>query len=280
MIALVRLTGPVLARRRATVALIAGSILVAGVFQFVPPLVMGRFLGVLISASRAGATAATRTELSWLFVAIAGGVVTILGFQFLANRSGMWLSTVIAVELRTRVHAAVLGMSFRERLALDAGTLQTRILADSGAVEGFFSVALPTIAIQTIFVAGALALLVARAPFLAPLVALPLAILVVAALGLRRACDPALRARSAPARAVRDGCRRCGDRAAPPLDLRRRLPARADPQRLAVFVSALVRRRHGRARRARNARRERSHRARADRVAALSTRLHACRDPR
>jgi len=185
--ALVRLAWPVLARRRGTVAVIGASILVAGSFQFVPPLLMGRFLGVLIRAARDGATAATRAELSWLFAAIAAGVFTILGFQFLANRCGMWLSTIVGVELRTRLHRALLGMDFRERLALDAGTLQTRILADTGAVEAFFSVSLPTIAIQTIFVAGAVTLLALRVPFLAPLVALPLAILVVASLGLRRA---------------------------------------------------------------------------------------------
>jgi len=185
--ALARLTRPVLARRRGAVALIGASILVAGVFQFVPPLVMGRFLGVLIRAAREGATAATRAELSWLFAAIAAGVLTILGFQYLANRCGTWLSTIISIDLRTRLHRALLGMAYRERLALDAGTLQTRILADTGAVEGFFAVALPTIAIQTIFVGGAVTLLALRVPFLAPLVALPLAILVIASLGLRRA---------------------------------------------------------------------------------------------
>jgi ABC-type multidrug transport system fused ATPase/permease subunit len=157
--ALIRLTRPVLARRRGTLALICCSIVVAGAFQFVPPLLMGRFLGVLIRAARDGATTATRAELSWLFAAIAAGVLTILGFQYLANRCGMWLSTVIGVDLRTRLHHALLGMAYRERLALDAGTLQTRIIADSGAVEQFFSVALPTIAIQLIFVGGALTLL-------------------------------------------------------------------------------------------------------------------------
>jgi len=203
--ALIRLTRPVLARRRGTLALIGCSIVVAGAFQFVPPLLMGRFLGVLIRAARDGATTATRAELSWLFAAIAAGVLTILGFQFLANRCGMWLSTVIGVDLRTRLHHALLGMAYRERLALDAGTLQTRIIADSGAVEQFFSVALPTIAIQLIFVGGALTLLVLRVPFLAPLVALPLAILTVASLGLRRATarlidEGALRAATLSAR--------------------------------------------------------------------------------
>ena len=186
-IALVRITVPTLARHCVAVVAIAVCIVVAGVFQFVPPLLMGRFLGVLIGASHGGANAAARHELSLLFAAIAAGVVTILVFQFAANRCGMWLSTVIGVDIRARMHRAVLGLAFDERLALDAGTLQTRIIADSGSIEALFSVALPTIAIQLIFVSGAIALLVVRAPFLAPLVLAPLAILVVATLFLRRA---------------------------------------------------------------------------------------------
>jgi ABC-type multidrug transport system fused ATPase/permease subunit len=188
---LLRITAPTLARHRFALALICVCIVVAGLFQFAPPLLMGKFLGVLIAASHdatgSAANQAARRELTLLFAAIATSVMVILGFQFAANRGGMWLSSQIGVGIRTQLHRAVLGLAFGEHAALDAGTLQTRILADSAAVEVLFSVALPTIAIQCIFVSGAVALILNRAPFLAPVVIVPLALLVAAAFALRRA---------------------------------------------------------------------------------------------
>ena len=170
---------------------IAVCIVIAGCFQFAPPLLMGRFLGVLIAASHhasGGAEAiAARAEMTRLFWAIAASVAAILGFQFGANRTGIWLSSQIGISIRTQLHRAVLGLAFGEHAMLDAGTLQTRIAADSAAIEALFSVALPNIAIQLIFVTGAVALIVSRAPFIAPVVIVPLVILVGAALLLRRA---------------------------------------------------------------------------------------------
>lgn len=183
---LARLTAPVLARHPWALLGIASCILVAGLFQFVPPLLMGRFLGVLIAGSHA-ASDATYRELALLFAAIAASVAAILVFQYGANRGGVWLSTRVTIAIRTQLHRAVLGWQFSERAALDAGALQTRVVADAATVETLFAFSLPTIAIQIIFVTGAIALLVSRAPFFAPVVAVPLAILVAAILLTRRA---------------------------------------------------------------------------------------------
>lgn len=147
---------------------------------------MGKFLSVLVAASNDAAGAGARKELTMLFMAIAASVWAILGFQFAANRCGVWLSSHVSLAIRTQLHRAILDMRFDHRSTLDAGTLQARVGADASAIEGLFAVALPTIAIQLIFVMGASALLIARAPFLAPLVAAPIAILVVALLLLRR----------------------------------------------------------------------------------------------
>ncbi|HTX58600.1 MAG TPA: ABC transporter ATP-binding protein [Verrucomicrobiae bacterium] len=191
-LALVRIAAPILARHRLALAAIAICIFAAGLFQFAPPLLMGRFLGVLVAASREAAPGAARSELGLLFAAIAGSVVGILGFQFAANWCGTRLSALLAAALRTRLHRAVLNVAFRDRAALDAGTLQTRIAADSATIETLFGVSLPTIAIQSIFVSGAVVVLAVRAPFMAPLVALPLVILVGAVLLLRRVTPAAI----------------------------------------------------------------------------------------
>ncbi|MBV8489188.1 MAG: ABC transporter ATP-binding protein, partial [Candidatus Eremiobacteraeota bacterium] len=160
-----------------------------GLFQFAPPLLMGRFLAVLIGASHAAPGLQAYRELTLLFVAIALSVVAILGFQYAANRAGQWLSTVVGVDIRARLHGAVLDLGFGKQRELDAGTLQTRIVADTATIETLFSVSLPTMAIQTIFVGGAVALLVVRAPFLAPIVVVPLATVLAAALLARRATE-------------------------------------------------------------------------------------------
>jgi ABC-type multidrug transport system fused ATPase/permease subunit len=181
---LAAITRTTIARRPFTVALVAVCIAVAGLLQFVPPLLMGRVLGVLLAP---GDHAAARAELTRLFTFVALGVCGILGFQFAANRGGTWLSTAVSFDLRARLHAALLAMDFVERSAIDAGTVQTRLTDDCAAVESFFGTALPTIAIQLIFVSGAVLLLALRAPFLAPLVGLPVIALALAAIALRRA---------------------------------------------------------------------------------------------
>jgi ABC-type multidrug transport system fused ATPase/permease subunit len=178
------LTRSFIVRQPLAVTLVVACIAVAGALQFVPPLLMGRLLAVLLTPADHAQAQATITR---LFTFIAISVLGILGFQFVANYGGLIVATAVSRRLRTRVHEAFLTMTYAERGALDAGTIQSRLADDCASIEGFFSQALPTIAIQTIFVSEALVLLGLRAPFLAPLVGVPVALLAIAALGVRRA---------------------------------------------------------------------------------------------
>ena len=189
---LAQLIAPALAGRRLIAAAAVLCVGVAGAFQFVPPLLMGRFLGVLIVASRSGGGEAAYHAMALLFAGVAASVFAIYVFQFVGVRCAVFVSTLAGRDLRRRVHAAALGMAFPQRSELDAGTLQTRIAADTASIEGLLSFTLPTVTIHLIFVAGAIALLIFRAPFMAPLVAVPLAIVVGAMFAVRRFVGPLL----------------------------------------------------------------------------------------
>jgi ATP-binding cassette subfamily B protein len=172
-------------------AFVFASIAAAGLLQFVPPLFMGRFLTLLIAAGAdPRAAAGARPQLGELFAVIAGGAAAIVACNFIANRGGQWLSTAISRELRAAMHRALLELPFARQKEFDAGAITSRLTADAPAVEVFFGVALPLIAINSIFVAGAVLVLVSRAPFLAPLITAPLALLIAATLLIRSETTP------------------------------------------------------------------------------------------
>jgi ATP-binding cassette, subfamily B, bacterial len=183
--ALLRVVALAVAGRGRPLALSLVGLVAASAMQLLPPILLGTFLNVLV-VSAVTPPAQTHARMNVLILEIVGAVLGAVIVRYLADRTGPWVAGGATLALRLRVHEAVLSMSLATQSAFDSGSIKYRIADDTGALEQFVGVVIPTLTINLVFILGGLIVVFVRAPFMAAIVIVPAITLAIGTYVVRR----------------------------------------------------------------------------------------------
>jgi len=85
-----------------------------------------------------------------------------------------------------RVHQAVLSMSLATQSTFDSGSIKYRVADDTGAMEQFVGVVVPSLAVNLVLIVGGLIVVLVRAPFMSLIVIVPAIMLAIGTYVVRR----------------------------------------------------------------------------------------------